>query len=306
MDKHQALVSIIMNCYNSDTYLKEAITSVISQTYNNWEIIFWDNQSNDDSAKIVKSFDDERIKYYYAPEHTTLGEGRNLALEHVNGEYISFLDCDDWWEPNKIEITLSYFSDDKVGIVHTNGSQFFQKQNRYKEFHKSIQPSGYLFEELIGNYNISLVSAMFRKDVLNDLDYYFDTRFSMIEEFDFFVRVANTWKINYCHELLCYWRAHEASLTWSKKEKVQNEYEIFLEKILDRYPKLINHKSVKIIESKIAYHKFLNKWNSEDVADRKLIYKYLLLDKRLILIYIASFFGKKTYLNLLKFVGKNV
>lgn len=55
------LVSIIMNCYNSDEYLKIAIQSAINQTYKNWELIFWDNQSTDESANIVNSYGDDRI-----------------------------------------------------------------------------------------------------------------------------------------------------------------------------------------------------------------------------------------------------
>ena len=58
-------VSVIINCYNSEKFLREAIDSVYSQTYKNWEIIFWDNQSTDESAKIAKSYD-EKIIYFYA------------------------------------------------------------------------------------------------------------------------------------------------------------------------------------------------------------------------------------------------
>ena len=67
---NQPLVSIIMNCYNGETYLIQSIESVLSQTYKNWELIFWDNRSNDKSAEIFKSYKDSRFKYFYAPEHT--------------------------------------------------------------------------------------------------------------------------------------------------------------------------------------------------------------------------------------------
>ena len=96
------LVSIIMNCYNSDKFLRESIESIYNQTYANWEIIFWDNASIDDSAKIAKSYD-ERIKYYLASETTSLGEARNLALSNVSGEYVAFLDCDDLYLTDKLE-----------------------------------------------------------------------------------------------------------------------------------------------------------------------------------------------------------
>ena len=63
---NQPLVSIIMNCYNGENFLHESIKSVLSQTYENWELIFWDNRSNDKSAEIFKNYNDKRFKYYYA------------------------------------------------------------------------------------------------------------------------------------------------------------------------------------------------------------------------------------------------
>ena len=60
------LVSVIMNCYNGEKYLKLAIASIINQKYTNWELIFWDNKSTDNSAKILKKFKDKRIKYFFS------------------------------------------------------------------------------------------------------------------------------------------------------------------------------------------------------------------------------------------------
>ena len=61
---NEPLVSIIINCFNGEKYLRKCIESVISQTYKNWEIIFWDNKSSDRSAQIFKSYKDTRLKYY--------------------------------------------------------------------------------------------------------------------------------------------------------------------------------------------------------------------------------------------------
>lgn len=110
-----------MNCYNSAVYLKEAIDSVISQTYQNWEIIFWDNQSKDDSALIFNSYNDSRCKYFFATEHTSLSTARNLAIEKADGEILSFLDCDDIWMPHKLEEQIKFFCEYKnVGIVYSD------------------------------------------------------------------------------------------------------------------------------------------------------------------------------------------
>ena len=119
MDKkhnNQPLVSVIMNCFNGERYLRDSIDSVISQTYKNWEIIFWDNQSNDKSAKIFKNYKDDRLKYYCAPSHIeVLYRARNYALKKAKGEFIAFLDVDDWWLPEKLEKQIPLFDDPKVG-----------------------------------------------------------------------------------------------------------------------------------------------------------------------------------------------
>ena len=85
------LVSIIINCFNGEKYLREAINSVIAQSYENWEIIFWDNKSTDKSAKIFQSYNDKRLRYFLAPFHTELlYEARNYALEKTAGDFIAF------------------------------------------------------------------------------------------------------------------------------------------------------------------------------------------------------------------------
>ena len=76
----EPLVSIIMNCYNGEEYLEQAIESILSQSYQNWEIVFWDNQSTDNSANIFKSYYHSRFRYYYAKKHTVLYSARNYAL----------------------------------------------------------------------------------------------------------------------------------------------------------------------------------------------------------------------------------
>ena len=70
------LVSVIMNCHNGETYLKESISSLINQTYKNWELIFWDNFSSDSSKEVLMQFSDKRIKYYYTKNFTPLYEAR--------------------------------------------------------------------------------------------------------------------------------------------------------------------------------------------------------------------------------------
>ena len=90
--KNQKLVSIIMNCYNSEKYLKQAIDSVLNQSYNSWELIIWDNKSTDNTSLIANSYDDNRIKYFLAENFSPLGEARNMAIKKSTGEIIIRVD----------------------------------------------------------------------------------------------------------------------------------------------------------------------------------------------------------------------
>ena len=82
MDK-KPLISIIMNCFNGERYLDDSLKSILSQTYQNWELIFWDNLSTDNSKKIFLKYKDSRFKYYQANEHTILYVARNLAIKKL-------------------------------------------------------------------------------------------------------------------------------------------------------------------------------------------------------------------------------
>ena len=110
------LVSVIMNCLNCSRYLVEAIDSVYAQTYTHWEIVLWDNASQEELGKLLSHYD-ERLRYFRSDSTTPLGAARNQAMQHAKGEFIAFLDCDDVWLPGKLEAQLEVFSHKQVGVV---------------------------------------------------------------------------------------------------------------------------------------------------------------------------------------------
>ena len=121
------LVSIIVNCYNGEKYLKKTLESIQNQRYENWELIFWDNQSKDQSKDIFESFNDTRFKYFYADEHTPLYEARTLACKKSNGDFIAFLDCDDWWYEDFLSAREVFFSNPKYKFSFSKFHYFFEK-----------------------------------------------------------------------------------------------------------------------------------------------------------------------------------
>ncbi|WP_247141053.1 glycosyltransferase family 2 protein [Escherichia coli] len=105
-----ALVSIIMPSFNSANTICEAIDSVIMQTYNNWELLITDDCSTDTTVSLVKSYceNDDRIKLFQNKINSGAAVSRNYSLENARGEYIAFLDSDDFWFSNKLEVQLEF------------------------------------------------------------------------------------------------------------------------------------------------------------------------------------------------------
>ena len=119
--KSNNLVSIIMTCYNGEYFLDKAVKSIINQTYSNWELIFYNNFSNDRSLEIIQNFQEPRIKCFNSDKLLNLGQVRKKAIEACNGEYICFLDVDDYWVDNKIEKQILKFKENKyIDLVYTN------------------------------------------------------------------------------------------------------------------------------------------------------------------------------------------
>tara|TARA_A100001035_G_C27431821_1_gene341847 strand:- start:23 stop:376 length:354 start_codon:yes stop_codon:yes gene_type:complete len=113
MKSNNPLISVIMNCHNGEKYLKKSVQSILRQSYYNWELIFWDNQSSDNSARIIKRFKDNRIRYFKAKKFTNLYEARNQAIRKSKGEFICFLDTDDWWIKEKLKIQTNFIKKNK-------------------------------------------------------------------------------------------------------------------------------------------------------------------------------------------------
>ena len=221
---NQPLVSIIMNCFNGEKYLKDAVDSVISQTYKNWEIIFWDNQSNDKSAQIFKNYKDDRLKYYYAPSHIEiLYKARNYALKKANGEFIAFLDVDDWWLPEKLEKQIPLFNDSDVGLVYGNVWLFFEKKNKKKIYRKGNLPTGKILNELLNDYAIGSPTYVVRKKSLESLEYYFNDDFHVIGDFDINMRLAAKWKAKCVQSAVAFARIHGKNQSLLHRDKEIHE-----------------------------------------------------------------------------------
>ena len=172
MDKG-AKVSILMNCFNGEAYLDDSIKSIIIQTYTNWELIFWDNQSSDKSLEIISNYDDKRIRVFRSRIHTNLGKARKNAFTKAKGDFLAFLDVDDIWYKEKLSSQIKDFNNCEVGISFTNAIYFSERQK--KILYNKKTNINLNTKSLITNYPISLNSIMLNIEKIKKLNYNFDS-----------------------------------------------------------------------------------------------------------------------------------
>ncbi len=216
-------VSIIINCYNGEEYLKDAINSIYAQTYNNWEIIFWDNNSTDSSAEIANSFD-SRLKYFKGNTTVPLYAARNLAIENSTGSLIAFLDCDDWWGKDKLIKQVQEFEYKEIGFCFSDYWIENESNGKRSLCQQKLRSSEYILDDLLKSYTIGLLTLMIRKETYNQLKEGFNPDFNIIGDFDLVIRLSSISKSSYLTAALAHYRYHSTNL--SIKDPMRNISEL--------------------------------------------------------------------------------
>jgi glycosyltransferase involved in cell wall biosynthesis len=288
------LVSVIMNCYNSAQYLSEAIDSVYAQTFSDWEIIFFDNYSTDDSAAIARRYDDGRLRYFRNDRTVALGQARNLAIEKARGKYIAFLDCDDLWYASKLEKQVAILQADTAwGAVFSDALFLGKNTKTFRTFPIRKPPQGRIFPDLLRRYFLPMPTIVLRRDSLDHISGWFDERFNMVEDADLFMRLAYYYPIAYVDDVLAQRRMHASSWTSMKKELFPKEEEMLLEKFTTLWPSFeLNYaKEIAHMKAIIAYQYAVLDWEkgNNDAARRRMA-PYLSTLKKIWAPFLFSYF----------------
>jgi glycosyltransferase involved in cell wall biosynthesis len=152
-------VSIITPCFNSALFLKDTIQSVLNQKFTDWEWLITDDCSSDDSVEIIKNCDDSRIILTIAKKNGGAGEARNLSLKKASGKYITFLDADDFWEPNFLEEMVSFMKKENAEIAYSNYARCDENLNpKIADFQADTNVT---FNNLLKTCRLSLLSSMY-------------------------------------------------------------------------------------------------------------------------------------------------
>jgi len=208
------LVSVVMNCYNGEAYLEESISSLMEQSYSNWELIFYDNISSDKSIKIAKSFLDRRVHIHSSEVHLPLSKARKEAINLAKGVWLSFLDTDDLWMPDKLEkqineINKNLSEDKPIHLIFGSCEVFSNYSTRMKD----NVLSGELFNELLsGSYEVNWPTVMFTKEAYIELGGFSD-KYELTYDYDFLLRISSKFDYSFLALNLARYRIHESNLS---------------------------------------------------------------------------------------------
>lgn len=158
-------VSVVIPTHNSFKYIKECIESVVNQTYKNLEIIVIDDNSIDDTLEVIRQINDKRIKIIKLNNSSGVSKARNKGIKEASGDYICFLDSDDFWYLNKIEKQISFIKNKE--FIYS-GYEFLKRNNK----HAAHVPNTIIYKEALKNTTIFTSTVMFNMKYLKKEDIY--------------------------------------------------------------------------------------------------------------------------------------
>ncbi|MGA1840851.1 MAG: glycosyltransferase [bacterium] len=214
-------VSVIIPTFNRVTYLSEAIESVLSQSYDNLELIVVDDGSFDNTRDLVHSFSDERIGYFYQ-KNNGIASALNLGLKKSSGDYIARLDSDDIFLPEKLKLQVKLLDHNPdLGLVYTQAYNMDDKGNALKLFLKNHTCPQEPLKVLRHFLFPPSQSIMFRRSCIDKIGY-FDETMPVGEDWDFCIRMAQKYRFAYCDEPLVKIRKHPDMITSDKIKTAQS------------------------------------------------------------------------------------
>ncbi|NJM70772.1 MAG: glycosyltransferase [Scytonema sp. RU_4_4] len=253
MKSELPLVSVIIPAYNAEAFIGRTLQSVISQTYENIEVLVVDDGSRDKTPEIVESFaqKDSRITLF-KQLNSGVASARNLAIENSKGEYIAPLDADDIWYPQKLEkqVQCMLKADESVGLVYA-WSVFIDEEDaiigQYSPHHhlNILSIEGEVYPALLYTNFISSASVpLIRRVCFEKLGGYNcklkEQNAQGCEDWDIYLRIAENYQFRVVPEFLIGYRQVKASMS-NSCQAMAKSYNLFMEDFKKRHPEIPTH-----------------------------------------------------------------
>ena len=219
------LVSIIMPFYKKKNFLSKSIDSILAQTYKDFEvIIIYDDNSLDD-FDYVKNFEnlDKRIRVIKNNSNIGAGESRNKGIINSSGKYVAFLDCDDLWKSDKLEIQINFMIENKLNFSSTS-YEIIDHEDNYLGIRNTQNNLEY--KDLIKSCDIGLSTVVLKKDLINE-----ECKFANLktkEDYVLWLKLARkNIKFHNLSKTLTQWRKLDNSLSSNTFQKIFDGYRVY-------------------------------------------------------------------------------
>lgn len=239
-------VSVIVTTYNRKEFLEETLTSVLNQSFKDFEIIVVDNNSDYDFLKFIESFKDSRLQAYQNDNSGIIALNRNLGIRKARGKYIAFCDDDDTWVFDKLESQLKYLEQTQVDLVYSNTKLIFENGTEKLTRYKNIDS----LNKLLNQNHITLSSVIVKN--FGGLFFNEDQDFITVEDYELWIRLMKQGlNFKFIEKPLVNYRVMQSSM--SQKSRFKNQivnikFRVFLLKNLNLpiYSKIVLLKVVII------------------------------------------------------------
>jgi glycosyltransferase involved in cell wall biosynthesis len=201
------LVSVLMPVYNAGKFLHDAVQSVLCQTVGDLELIVVDDGSTDNGLELLREFSDPRIRLVRHDKNRGLAAARNTCLDAASGEYVAWLDADDFCHRSRLQEQLKLFGrDSRLGLCGTWVRTFGRKQ-----LHRWQYPvdSATLKSRMIFDDPFATSSVMVRRSVLKEHSAKFDESFPPAEDYDLWERLSHVTSLANVAKYLTNYRLHQ-------------------------------------------------------------------------------------------------
>ena len=302
-------VSIIMPSYNAESYIEDSVKSVLSQTYKDWELIIINDGSSDRTEEICKKYTsfDDRIIYLFQ-ENSKQATARNNGLKIAKGDIIAFLDSDDLWLPNKLELSLSYFDLDKFDLIFTDAyfgnDDEIENESNLKKL--NVIDSEYFGKEAIAQFielnRIPILTVLVKKQIIENINF-FDHQCVPAEDYDLWLRLLKVGcRFRSIDLPLSIYRVQEKSSTALDRLVTDAVLNIFMKNFT--YEEILQMKVNPFIKIWIKrwVEIYLNEFNTHKL--KQMLFYFNLQNKTLLAILSASRFFTLKFLKrlILKFI----
>lgn len=222
----QPLISVVMPSHNAEKYISEAIQSVISQTYENWELLVIDDGSTDSTADIVRQFSkiDSRVTLYMNSKNIGVALTRNRGMDLAKGSWIALLDSDDVWHKDKLEKQVALAEKTGADIIYCS---YFLTDENGEKISEFIVPSVTSYEEMLKRSVISCSTAMLCSTSAGRQRF---TSGNFHEDYVFWLSLMRSgFEAVGCTESLADYRVSESSRSYNKIKSAKNRWIVYRE-----------------------------------------------------------------------------